>query len=134
GFDHGSTEDFVGADAAVVTALGGGEAVVGPAEGLDAVEQRVFLLESEPGVVPGVAFGHLAARRARVARMWFAADQLDLTQYEAIGLAAAGVGAGEHWPEDAVGAIAGGLLSARAVEAPDWRLLAARDDLGLGTQ
>ena len=62
-FDDRSAEDFVGADAAVVAALRGGEAVVWPAERLDAVEEGVFLLEPEPRVVVRVVLGDLARTR-----------------------------------------------------------------------
>ena len=44
--------DFVGADAAVVRPLRPGEAALGPAEGMAVdVEQRVFLLDTEPRVL-----------------------------------------------------------------------------------
>ena len=68
-FDDVAAEDFVRADAAVVAALRRGEAVIGPAERTVAFEERVLLLDAEPGVVLLVLLGHLAQARARVARM-----------------------------------------------------------------
>ena len=49
-FNHGPAVNFVGADTAVVAALGCGEAVVRPAQRLQAVKEGVLLLNSEPPV------------------------------------------------------------------------------------
>src|SRR5260370_137931 len=64
GFDDRATEDLVGADATVVAALRGWEAVVWPAEGLDPVEERVLLLQTEPGVVVLIPLAYYPTRRA----------------------------------------------------------------------
>ena len=49
GLDDVTAVDLVGADAAVVGALGTGEAVLGPSEGvLVLVQQGVLLLDAEP--------------------------------------------------------------------------------------
>ena len=50
GLDDVTAVDLVGADAAIVGALGTGEAVLGPSEGvLVLVQQGVLLLDAEPG-------------------------------------------------------------------------------------
>ena len=73
--DDRAAEHLVGADAAVVAALRGREAVVGQPSGLMPSKKRVLLLEAEPGVVVLVLLGDLAASRARVRRVRLAADQ-----------------------------------------------------------
>jgi hypothetical protein len=63
--------------------------------------------------------------------MRLSVDQHDLAQDELVVAAADRVRDDEDRLQDAVRFVAGRLLRARAVEAPDGRLLAARDDLGL---
>ena len=63
---HWPAEHLVGTDAAVVTPLGRGEAVVRPAQRLDAVKEGVLLLDAEPEVQRSVLLGSRGATRPGV--------------------------------------------------------------------
>src|SRR5215212_4989827 len=132
--DNRASEHLVRADAAVVAALGGREAVVGPAERLDAVKEGVLLLQAEPGVVFGVLLGDLAAGRPGVGRVRLAVDEEDLAHHQLVRLASNRVIKDGDRLQHAVRTVAGRLLGARPVEAPDPGLLAERDDLRLRSQ
>ena len=132
--DDGAAEHLVGADAAVVAALGGRKAVGRPAKGLDAVEESVLLLDAEPGVEASVLLGGCGAGRPGVGGVGGHVGQQDFAHGEDVVPAADGVRAGVDGPEHAVGVLTGGLVGAGAVEAPEGKRLAGGDDLGLGAQ
>src|SRR5207237_5081798 len=68
-FDDGASEDLVGADAAVVAALGGREAARGEAEWPGAVEERVLLLDAEVIVIALDLLSHCSAGGPGVGRV-----------------------------------------------------------------
>src|SRR5579859_2916228 len=131
GFDDRAAEDFVGADATVVATLWGWKTIVGPAEGLDAVEEGVLLLQAEPRVVGFVALADLTARGACVGWVRLAADQEHFAHDQLVRLAANRVIAHEDWLEHTVGTIASSLLGARPVETPDRWFVACGHNFAL---
>jgi hypothetical protein len=134
GLDDLAAVDLVGADAAVVGALGAGEAAAGPAEGVAVLEERVLLLHAEPHVLVGVLLGRRGARSPGVGGVRGHVDVEHLVQHEDVVAAADRVGADEHGLEHAVGGVALGLVGGGAVEAPHGRLLAVLQDPGLRAQ
>src|SRR5437762_6108090 len=131
-FDDVAPEDFIGADAAVVAALRCRKPDVREAERPRAFEERVLLLDAEPRVETLEPLRHLGVRAAHVRLVRLAVDEHDLAEDELVLASTDRVRADEDRLQHAVGLVAGRLLRARAVEAPDRRFLALRDDLGLG--
>ena len=132
--DDVATPDLVCADTAVVAALRRRIAADGPAVGTTVFEERVLLLDAEPGLVRGEPLGDLDARRPGVRLMRSHIDVEDLAQHELVIAAAYRVGRDQHGVEHTVGTAARGLFRAGTVETPDRRGLSICKDLGLGTQ
>ncbi len=82
GLDDVTADDLVGADAAVVGALRAGEAADREAVGAAVLEERVFLLDAEPGLLRGVLLGDRGQQRAGVAGVGRAVDVVDLAQHQ----------------------------------------------------
>src|SRR5690606_38885707 len=121
--------------AAVVTELGSREAALRPAKGPRALEERVLLLDTEPGIVLRVLLRGRGQRRAgvrgvRLVRAW----QQHLAHDELVRASADWVRTDEHRSQDTVRVLTGCLVGAGSVEAPDARLFAVRDDLRLGAE
>ncbi|EGJ77870.1 putative glutamine synthetase [Streptomyces sp. Tu6071] len=131
GLDDLAAEDLVRTDAAVVTALRGGETVLGEAERAAALEEGVLLLDPEDRLLGGELLGHGPQFGARVARVRGEVGVEDLAQDEDVGAAPDRVGTREDRLEHAVRGVALGLVRGGAVEAPHARLRAVRDDLRL---
>src|SRR2546427_5457067 len=127
-------EHLVRADAAVIAALWRRKTGGRQSERPRAFEERVFLLDSEPGVEALEALRHLAVRPAHVRRVWLAVDQHHLAEHELVVVSADRVRAREYGLQNAVGLVTGRLLGTRSVEGPDGRLFARGHDLGLRTQ
>jgi hypothetical protein len=131
---HGTAEHLVRTDPAVVATLRGREPLLREAERARALEERVLLLDAEPRVEAAELLRHLDVRAAGVGRVGLAVDEHDLAEDELVVPATDRVRDDIHGLEDAVRLVARRLLGARSVEAPDRRLLAARDDLRLRAQ
>jgi hypothetical protein len=67
--NHFTPEDLVGADAAVVAALGSGESLLGEAQRPGAGEEGVLLLEAEPVILVLELFCQHGAFGARIRRV-----------------------------------------------------------------
>ena len=104
GLDDVAAEDLVGADAAVVDALRGGEAAAGEAERAAVLEERVLLLDAEPRLLVGVLLGDHRAAGAGVGRVRRHVDEEHLAHDEDVVAAADRVRAREDGLEHAVGA------------------------------
>ena len=130
--DYVAPEHLVGADAAVIATLGRRKPDVREAERPGAFEERVLLLDAEPGVESLEPLRHLDVRAAHVRLVRLAVDEHDLAQNELVVTTADRVRANEHRLQHAVRLVARRLLRARTVECPDWWLLAVRHDLRLG--
>ncbi len=105
-----------------------------PAERPAVLEEGVLLLDAEHRLLVGVLLDHRAQLGPGVGRVGGEVGELDLAHHQLVVGAAQGVGTDEHGPEHAVGVVSERLVGARAVEAPDARLLAVGDDLGLAPQ
>lgn len=126
--DNVTAEDLAGTDTAVVRALRGGEAVLGPSVGpAKLVEKGVLLLQTEPeavllvlleddgGVVAEVVGVGRAIRHVRLAH-----DQDVVAQTEGVGVVCNGA-------EVDVRVVAGRLARRRTVKVPFWEVLEALD-------
>src|SRR6185503_16253799 len=127
-------KDLIRTDAAVIATLRCREAAVGEAERPHATEERVFLLDTKPGIEGRVAPRHVGVRAPHVRRVRLPAHEHHLAKDEQIVPAADRIRAREDRLEDAIRTVTRRLLCARSVEAPDGRLLALRHDLRLRTQ
>ena len=134
GLDDVTAEHLVGADAAVVAALRGGEAALREPVGAALLEEVVLLLDAEDRLLVLVLVGDRDAGGAGVARVRRHVDVEDLAEHEDVVATTDGVGAREHGLQDAVGLVAGSLVRAGAVEAPDGQLGAVGEDLRLRPQ
>lgn len=133
-FDDLAAEDLVGADAAVVATLRGGEAAEREAQRAALLEEGVLLLDAEPRLLVGELLGHLDERGAGVAGVRGHVDVEDLAEHQHVAAAADRVRAGEHRLEHAVGGGAVGLVGAGSVETPDREFGAVGQDPGLRTE
>ena len=133
-FDYWPSKNLVRTHAAVVPALRGWESIVRPSERLEAVEERVLLLDAEPHVKIGVLLGRLCACRPGVRGVRGEVGKEDFAHHQDVVAASYRVWAGEHRPQDTVGILAGRLVRTRAVEAPDRWLLPCWHYLALGTE
>ena len=122
------------AHAAVVRALGSGEAVFGPAVGASLLEEGVLLLNAEAGLETRVGLGDLDCARAVVGRVWRAVGGENLAHHQDVIGSAQRVGDDEDRFQQTVGVCAVGLVRARSVKAPRRRRLAVGHDLGLAAQ
>lgn len=132
--DDLAAEHLVGADAAVVEALRGGEAALGEAERAAVLEEGVLLLDAVPGLLVREPLGDRAELGAVVGRVRRAVDEEDLAEHQPVVATAQRVRAAEDRLEHAVGVVAGGLVGAGAVEAPVRQVGAVLEDPGLGPE
>ena len=130
-FDQVATDAVLDADRAVIRSLRGRVAVLGEAEGLAVLGQRVLLLEAEPQV--GVVF----EAPAEVARVNRSVRREDFAHNERSVLAERVLDDADGL-QQAVGRVAFSLLGAGAVEVPTGAFLGglrlAVDDLRLAAQ
>ena len=119
------------AHAAVVGALGGGEAHLGPAVGSLVLEERVLLLDAEHRLEAGVLLGRFERRRARVGDVRGHVRIQDLAHDEHVLGSAQGIGERRDRVQHAVREVTGGLVGARSIEAPHRWLLPVGHDLRL---
>lgn len=133
--DNVAAVDLAGADAAVVRALGTGEAALGPAV-WPAVrtQQRVFLLETEPEVLGGVSVHQLVGLVAVVELVGGAIGVPGLAQDQDVLAGAEGVGVDGDRADVDVGVVAGGLAGGRAVKVPLGELVDRGDSFREGLQ
>ena len=134
-FDEVTAVDLHGTDTAVVRALRSGETAGGEAgrPTRDRVEEGVLLLETEPGLLVAVLLHCLDGGGAGVGGVRrHVAGQQRLAEHEDVVATADRVRALEDRLQDDVGIVAGGLVGAGAVVAPDPGLSAISEDLGLG--
>jgi len=157
GLDDVATKDLGGTDTAVVGSLGSGETGLGPAEGVAiGVEERVLLLDAEPGLVLLDLLKDLVGLVARVGGVGGAIVVEGLMQYaiskgkerkkerkkesakkkkkylgedEDVVTATEGVGKDGNGLHEHVRVVAGGLASGRAVKVPDLELVDRLGDL-----
>jgi hypothetical protein len=132
--DDVASEHLIGADAAVIATLWCRKPDVREAEGPRAFEERVLLLDAEPGVEPFVSLRHFDVRAAHVRLVRLTVDEHDLGKDELVIATADRIRAHKHRLQNAVGLVARRLLGAGPIEAPDRRLFAVRDDLRLRTE
>ena len=109
GLDDLTSDHLGSADAAIVRALGGGEALLGPAERRTISEERVFLLDTEHGLLVGVLRSCRYAGGSGVGWMRRAVREFDLAQDEDVVSTPDGVGAGEHRTQNAIRIVARAL-------------------------
>ncbi|RUP44708.1 hypothetical protein BC936DRAFT_149102 [Jimgerdemannia flammicorona] len=128
-----ATENLIGANTAIVGALGTGETARGPAEWGLAVglEESVLLLDAEPGVLIGVGVHDLLGVGAVVSLVWGTVGVVSLAEDEDVVALAEGVGEDGDGLEEDVRVVAGGLLGRGAVEVPLGKIGGGR---GLGAQ
>ena len=133
-FDDLAADHAAGADAAVVRALRGGEAVLREAERRAVgLEHRVFLLDAVDHLILGVLLGDLLAAGAGVGGVRLHVGGVEhVAQHQDVVATAQRIGTGEDGAQHAVAVLAGRLVGRRPVETPDGRLLAVAQDLRLG--
>jgi hypothetical protein len=129
--DEWAAVDLVLADAAVVTTLRFG--VAGGREAVRAavLHQREFLLDAEQRLVLLVLLRRLGGEVAGVGGVRLAVDQHHLAHHEHVVATAQRIREADDGLEHAVALVAGGLVRARPVEAPDREFGTVLDDLGL---
>merc|ERR1719331_289226 len=143
GLREGTAVGRLGAHAAVVVALGGGVAHLGPAEDAPVLAHHgVLLLEAVEGLVrddAGVGLEEVGQGAAGVGGVRGAVGLQHLAHDQHVVPAADGVGVGRHGLQQAVRVLAHGLLGGGAVEGPHRVLGGVRaggdgllQDLGLG--
>lgn len=126
--------DLHGADTAVVRALRCGVVVAldGPAHRAALLEERVLLLDAEPGLLILELLGHLDAGGSVVGDVGLEGPgKLYFTEDQHVVAAAERVRRLEHRSEHAVRVRTRRLVGGGAIEAPGAGLLAVLDDLGL---
>merc|ERR1719219_978185 len=116
--------DLVGPDPAVVGALGAGEPVLGPPEGmLVLVQQSVLLLDTEPGMVILGLLHHLLTSLPLVGVSGKLVVLVGLAQDQDVVASSEGVRVDLHRVKVSVGVGALGLVCGAPVIVPDWKIL-----------
>ena len=129
-----AAENAIRAGTAVVGALGSRVTAVGETGGvsLDG-HHRVFLLDSEPGILGFELRSGFHRGRAIVGVTRTPIGVVDLAQDEQAIAPAQRVGAGEHGFQHAVRGVPFGLLRGRPIETPNRGLFALGENLRLGS-
>ncbi len=126
GLDDVATVDLARADAAVVGTLRTGEAALGPAVDLvHGVEQRVLLLQPEPGLVVLVRLHEPGGLVAVVELVGRAIGIPAFAEHEDVGLQSEGIGEDGNGSQIDVGIVARGLTGRRAIKVPLGQIVQA---------
>ena len=123
--DNIATKDFAGADTAVIWALGSGEAILGPAKGMQiVVEQSVLLLDAEPRLVLAGQLHGFQAGSAVVGLARFLVVLVGVAENESVVAQVKGIPVDSHRIEVDVRVAALGLVSRAAVIVPNRQFCA----------
>lgn len=122
GLDDVTTKDFVGTHAAIVGALGSGEAVLRPAERVHViVEQGVLLLDTKPGLMFGRQLHSFEARPAVVRLSRLLVVLVRLAEDESVVAQVERIPVDGHGVEIDIGIASFRLVCGAAVIVPNWQ-------------
>jgi len=119
GLDNITAKDLLGADTAVVRALGTGETALGPAENLTVdVEEGVLLLDTEPGMLVSMSGHDLLGGVAEICLVGGAIGVVGFAENKLVVALAEGISKDSDGLQDDIRVVAGSLLGGRAIKVP----------------